>query len=242
MHDVPYARAKSFFDKLREISDKKNKSEKLADSLKNANDNIKDQQKRQVLNKILKLYTYKKLDGMCNACTDYDNKILKPTYGKELLQKLYLNMKNKSQYNYADRMESTNKPTTTKLRFNKKIVKNNKVIEDKQAIIKKCIPSFVSYLDKKIKERNQNTLNQIKKSYASKKFCDLLKAFSGIISEDDPDGEKKRREMSEDLLKRARFLVVCGKKINDDVRADISVAKRSKVIPTTLEGVLECGE
>ena len=53
---------------------------------------------------------------------------------------------------------------------------------------------------------------------------------------------KKRREMSEDLLKRARFLVVCGKKINDDVRADISVAKRSKVIPTTLEGVLECGE
>ena len=43
-------------------------------------------------------------------------------------------------------------------------------------------------------------------------------AFSGIISEDDPDGEKKRREMSEDLLKRARFLVVCGKKINDDVR------------------------
>ena len=178
MHDVPYARAKSFFDKLKEISDKKNKNEKLADSLKKANDNIKEQQKRQVLNKILKLYTYKKLDGMCNACNDYDNKILKPTYGKELLQKLFLNMKNKSQYKYADRMESTSKPTTTKLRFNKKVIKNNKIIEDKQAIIKKCIPSFVSYLDKKIKERNQNTLNQIKKSYASKKFCELLKAFS----------------------------------------------------------------
>ena len=72
-------------------------------------------------------------------------------------------------------------------------------------------------------------------------LCPVL-AFSGIISEDDPDGEKKRREMSEDLLKRARFLVVCGKKINDDVRADISVAKHSKVIPTTLEGVLECGD
>ena len=58
-------------------------------------------------------------------------------------------------------------------------------------------------------------------------LCPVL-AFSGIISEDDPDGEKKRR--------------VCGKKINDDVRADISVAKHSKVIPTTLEGVLECGD
>jgi hypothetical protein len=67
-------------------------------------------------------------------------------------------------------------------------------------------------------------------------------AFSGIIAEDDPDVEKKRREMSEDLLKRARFLVVCGKKINDDVKEEISIAKRSKVIPTTLEGVLECGD
>ncbi len=72
-------------------------------------------------------------------------------------------------------------------------------------------------------------------------MCPVL-AFSGIIADDDPDGEKKRREMSEDLLKRSRFLVVCGKKINDDVRADISIAKHSKVIPTTLEGVLECGD
>ena len=72
-------------------------------------------------------------------------------------------------------------------------------------------------------------------------LCPVL-AFSGVIAEDDPDGEKKRREMSHDLLKRARFLVVCGKKINDEVREDISIAKLSKVIPTTLEGVLECGD
>ncbi len=72
-------------------------------------------------------------------------------------------------------------------------------------------------------------------------LCPVL-AFSGVIAEDDPDSEKKRREMSQDLLKRARFLVVCGKKINDEVREDISIAKLSKVIPTTLEGVLECGE
>ena len=107
-HDIPYARAKSFFDKLRNIYDKKNKNEKLANSLKNANDNMNDQHKKQILNKILKLYTYKKLDNMLNACEDYDQKILKPQYGKEFLQKLFLNMKNKAQYNYADRIESTN--------------------------------------------------------------------------------------------------------------------------------------
>lgn len=70
-------------------------------------------------------------------------------------------------------------------------------------------------------------------------LCPIL-AFSGIISDDDPDGDKKRREMSEDLLKRARFLVICGGKMNEDVKEDISIAKRAKVIPTTLEGILEC--
>ena len=71
-------------------------------------------------------------------------------------------------------------------------------------------------------------------------LCPVL-AFSGVISEDDPDAEKKRREMSEDLLKRARFLVVCGDVISDEVKEDISIAKHSKVIPTTLAGVLQCG-
>lgn len=70
-------------------------------------------------------------------------------------------------------------------------------------------------------------------------LCPVL-AFNGVIDEEDPDAEKKRREMSEDLLKRARFLVVCGKKMNDDVREDISIAKRSKVIPTTFSGIIDC--
>lgn len=71
-------------------------------------------------------------------------------------------------------------------------------------------------------------------------LCPVL-AFSGVISEDDPDGDKKRREMSEDLLRRARFLVICGNTMSEDVKEDISIAKRAKVIPTTLDGVLACG-
>ena len=61
---------------------------------------------------------------MLKACDDYDQKILKPNYGKEFLTKLLINRTKKSQYNYANRMESTNMPTTTKLKFkNKKIIK-----------------------------------------------------------------------------------------------------------------------
>ena len=68
-------------------------------------------------------------------------------------------------------------------------------------------------------------------------LCPVL-AFSGIISDEDPDGDKKRREMSEDLLRRARFPVICGKRSNEDVKEDVSIAKRAKVIPTTLDGLL----
>lgn len=68
-------------------------------------------------------------------------------------------------------------------------------------------------------------------------LCPVL-AFSGIISDEDPDGDKKRREMSEDLLRRARFLVICGKRSKEDVKEDVSIAKRAKVIPTTLDGLL----
>lgn len=71
-------------------------------------------------------------------------------------------------------------------------------------------------------------------------LCPVL-AFNGVISDEDPDAEKKRREMSEDLLKRARFLVVCGEVISDEVKEEISIAKHSKVIPTTLSGILQCG-
>lgn len=94
--------------------------------------------------------------------------------------------------------------------------------------------------------------NPVEAEDEAKKYCrELVKAgylplcpvlaFNGVISDEDPDAEKKRREMSEDLLKRARFLVVCGEVISDEVKEEISIAKHFKVIPTTLSGILQCG-
>ena len=202
-HDIPYIRSKLFFNNLKKNSDNKTKYENLSKDLQNADDNIKNQNKQKLLNKILKLYAYKKIEGMVNACNDYDKNIIKPKYGKEFLQRLLLNMTNRSQYNYENRIDSTNKPKTTKLLFKKKVLKNdnNKIIEDKQAPIKKCLPGFVNYLDRKIKERNQNSLNEIKRFYSSNKFCYLLKKFSNkqILSpkKDIVDVLKKEKKYSQ---------------------------------------------
>ena len=46
--------------------------------------------------------------------------------------------------------------------------------------------------------------------------CPTL-SYSGVFDDKDPDACKKLREMSEDDLRRARFLVICGGVINDDV-------------------------
>ena len=177
-HDIPYARAKLFFRNLRNIYDNKNKYENLAKDLEDANNDIKNQNKQKVLNKILKIYVYKKLEGLVNACNDYDQNIIKKQYGKELLQKLFFNMTNRSQYNYENRIDSTNKPKTTKLLFKKKVLKNENIIQDSQAPLKKCIPGFVAYLDNKMKDRKRETLSEIKRFYNANKFCYLLKKFS----------------------------------------------------------------
>jgi hypothetical protein len=150
----------------------------LAKDLDDADDDIRAQNKIKFITKIYKIYVYKRLEGLCHACKDYDQKIIKPNYGKEFLKKLFINMTNTSQYNYENRIDSTNKPKTTKISFKKKVLKQDKIIQDKQAPIKKCIPGFVAYLDKKMKERKQDSLNEIKRVYNANKFCYLLKKFS----------------------------------------------------------------
>ena len=68
-------------------------------------------------------------------------------------------------------------------------------------------------------------------------LCPVL-AFDGIFSTEDNDSHKLKKEMSEDLLRRARFLVVCGNRTDADVKDDISIARKARVIVTTLDGVV----
>jgi hypothetical protein len=68
-------------------------------------------------------------------------------------------------------------------------------------------------------------------------LCPVL-AFDGIFPAEVEDAHKRRREMSEDLLRRSRFLVICGEARNEEVEDDIAIARKAKVIVTTLKGVI----
>ena len=68
-------------------------------------------------------------------------------------------------------------------------------------------------------------------------ICPVL-AFSGIFTEENPDAHKLRREMEEELLRRARFLVVCGNRVSDEMKDDITIAKKAKLIVASMEGII----
>lgn len=59
-----------------------------------------------------------------------------------------------------------------------------------------------------------------------------------FLKGDAPAEVKDRQEMSDELLKRCRILVVCGDTVNDEVKSNIALAKHCRIAYTTLGGIL----
>ena len=182
-HDLPLIRAKSFINKIKQNANNKNKYDKLSEDILKSKDNLDNQKKKKFLNKIYKLYAYKKFDNLINACKKYDNK-LKNIYGKEFLDKLNGIKSKLSSYNYNDNLHSTIKPKTKKLKFKNKIETNDKkILSDKNAPMKKVLPSLVNHLDRIIKRRKAYAFDKVKSELISIYFKKLLKKFNNKIIE-----------------------------------------------------------
>ena len=133
-----------------------------------------------MLNNIYKIYAYHKLGKTFNILDNHLNQKIKPTLAKEFFKKIYDNHRKKAQYNYGNQIQSTKQAKITKINFNTKI-KSNKakdIIEDQSAPVKKCLPLFVKYLEDKIKNRKEYTLDKIKEQYKRIKFIQLFKNYS----------------------------------------------------------------
>jgi len=53
-----------------------------------------------------------------------------------------------------------------------------------------------------------------------------------------PEDHESKADMSRDLLRRARVLVVCGRGVSEEVKNDIAIAARLGITATTLDGIL----
>ena len=179
-NDIPKIRAKLFLNKLKNIQINKSKYEKLKNTITDAKKDLLDQNKVIVMNRIYKIYAYHKINNMFNVLNkNIENKV-KPHFGKELIKKLYSNQHKKAQYSYGDKIKSTHKAPTIKLSFKNKIKANKSedVIENKNAPMKKCLPHFIKYIQKRLDNRRSDILNTIKDHNRQLKFAELMKKFA----------------------------------------------------------------
>ena len=59
-----------------------------------------------------------------------------------------------------------------------------------------------------------------------------------FLNSEIPAEHKNSKDMSRELLKRSRVVVVCSKGIDEDVKNDIATAQRLGIMATTLDGIM----
>ena len=179
-NDIPKIRAKLFLEKLKHIKINKSKYEKLKQGIEKAKNNLYEQHKLSIMDKIYKLYIYNKLNNTFNTLEKNLIEKRKPLFAKEFFKKIYENRHKKAQFNYGNQLKSTNKAKIIKINFNKNIKKNKSsdIIEDPNAPMKKCLPQFVKYLQNRINNKKRDALYQIQEQYKRVKFTQLLKNFT----------------------------------------------------------------
>ena len=179
-NDIPKIRAKLFLNKLKNIQVNKSKYEKLKKTIKDAKNDLLEQNKVQVMNRLYKIYAYNKINNMFNILNNNLNQKTKPFYAKELFKKLYTNQRKKAQYKYGDQLKSSNKAKTTKLNFKNKIKQNKAedIIENKDAPMKKCLPLFIKYIQRRLDNRRSDIMDTLKEHSKQLKFVEFLKKFT----------------------------------------------------------------
>ena len=135
--------------------------------------------KEKTMKKIYKIYVNHKINNMFNIINKSLIKKTKPYYGKEFLKKLYQNLRKKKQYKYENQIKSINKPKTLKLNFKNSIISNkpSDIKEDKIGPMKKCLPHFIRYLQKKILNRKRDIIEKIQEQARQNHFAYLLKKY-----------------------------------------------------------------
>ena len=180
-HDIPLIRAKLFLKKIKDKSDNINKLDKLKCALLKTKDEIDKIDKKKALDKIYKIYFYNKIkNNLLKTCDKYQQRI-KNILGREFLDKLQEIKTSKSAFNYNNELYLTSKPKTTKLKFKKicDLNHNNKdkIISDKNAPMRKVLPSLINYINNKIKRRKEEAFEKIKQDLINKNFSKIFKQY-----------------------------------------------------------------
>lgn len=94
-----------------------------------------------------------------------------------------------------------------------------------------CAPSNEGRISKKLKEYSRELYEL---GYLP--ICPAM-MFSQFLAEDIPEEREAASNMSHDILRRCRVVVVCSNDISPEMENEILLAKRMGIVATTLAGV-----
>jgi len=147
------------------------------------------------MNTLYKIYFYNKMNNFCKTCDNYNNK-MKNVFAREFLYKFLILKTNNSVFNYNTNLSNEIKPKTTKLSFKNKSLKNKTILSDKNAPMRKVLPSLINFLDLLIKKRKRDAYDNVITELVNNKFCQLLKSFNDKIIR--PDKEEFINQLKRD--------------------------------------------
>ena len=172
---------KKFLNNLENKAENKKCLIDLNEKILNANNNLINTNKKIVLKKILKLYTYSVLKSLFNNLQKIQKNKSKNIF-KEFINRLNQNKLKKSEYTYEKKISSENIPFRKKLSFSKKSSKNIneiKIDKDKTKSIsyKSLLPHLIKFLQEKLLSRKKESFNKIKYLYRSIKLNTTLTKY-----------------------------------------------------------------
>ena len=209
LHDIKIIKAKYAFLKLKRNLKLQKKFDQLGITLKKANKSVLNQNEQKFIKKLIRIINYKKINKLFNYFDKIIQKKLKLQFERKFFNVLKKYMKKKIvDYEYKDKKLLSNKPKIIKLKFKSKSKDREKRRNnDKLSKIKKVIPYFIKYLEKKKLLKRKETFNFLKfysmnnfyLKYSKNKLQKEKKHFIESIK-NKSNNEKKKKENSQKKL------------------------------------------
>ena len=163
---------------LRKNEKKTNCFISLDENITKASDEIINRNKTIVMKQIIKLYTYKTLEKLFENLKNMQRYKLKIIF-QHFINKLKDIKLKKSEYNYEKQISKEAMPYRKKLSFSKKQSSSNipKKDLDKSIPYISLLPHLTKFLEDKIQERKNYSMNKLKQNNKSKKLYSLFTKY-----------------------------------------------------------------
>jgi len=178
-HDIPYARAIDFFERLKQNLKSKKKFNKLGEIILQSKYDLDGKNLEIFIKKLHKVYGVKVINNMVDILNKFRirKKIPHIEFFFKKLRRVFL--KN-AEFTYYNRLVGGNTAETTRIQFraNLQTTIAHTIKNDKENVYLTLTPYLVEWLKEKIKIRNSWSWDNFMRAYSKYKFCKLYKSHA----------------------------------------------------------------